>query len=195
MRRPKTLAIERNLELAIIIALAYWLALLAVACGIVLRGVTPTRFLFWSGLCDLTGFLIAAALLGWAVFYARQWRGIERSSRPSPRWFVVAQALLFVFCALLALWVSLDFSFDGMGKDIALLGLAGRRAGCPAFLMLLGTAILMAWQTGGPTRALWQYAAFVAAVLLTSSLGWSGIDASAASGSLAEPWLRAARRC
>ena len=135
--------------MAIIIALAYGLALFAVACGIVLRGVTPTRFLFWSGLCDLTGFLIVTALLGWAVHCVRQFRGIQR---PSPRWFVVAHALLFVFCTLLAIWVSLDFSFDGMGKDIALLGLAGRRAGCPASLMLLGTAILMAWQTGGVTR-------------------------------------------
>jgi len=171
------------------IALAYWLALVAVAYVIVQRGVTPTRFLFWLGLCDLAGFLIVTALLGWAFTGARRLREIGPSTRPSPRWFVGAQAVLCAFCALVAIWVSLDISFDGMGRDVALFGLGGRRAGCSATLMLLGTAVLMAWQTAGPTRAIWQYAAFASGILFTSSLGWSRIEASAASGSPAGLWL------
>lgn len=171
------------------IVLAYWMSLLAVACGIVLRGVTPARFLLWSGLCDLTGFLIVAALMGWGVPYARQRGGVERNHRSSPHWFAAAQAALFACCAALAAWVSLDFAFDGIGEGVALLGLAGRRAGCPASLMLLGAAVLMAWQTAGPVRAGWQYAALVAGVLFTSSLGWSGIDASTAGRTAAGAWL------
>ena len=49
-------------------------------------------------------------------------------------------------------WIALDFSFDDMGQDVALFGLAGRQATCSAALMLVGATILMAWQSSGRWR-------------------------------------------
>jgi hypothetical protein len=63
-----------------------------------------------------------------------------------------------------------------MGKGIALLGLAGHRAANPAALMLLGATMLMAWQSSEPWRGRWQYAAFGAGLLFTTSLSWAGIE-------------------
>jgi hypothetical protein len=45
--------------------------------------------------------------------------------------------------------------------------------------MLLGTSIVMAWQTSGTWRVGWQFAAMAAGVLLTASIGWARIAASA----------------
>ena len=67
---------------------------------------------------------------------------------------------------------------------MALFGLSGRLVACPAALMLLGTAILMAWQNQGRWRAGWQYAALGLGMLFTTTIGWSTMDAATAS-----PWL------
>ena len=50
--------------------------------------------------------------------------------------------------------------------------------------MLLGAAILMAWQSSGAWRAGWQFGAMAAGILLTSSFGLAHIDAASES-----PWL------
>ena len=78
--------------------------------------------------------------------------------------------------ALLIAWILVDPAFDGMGEGIALLGLAGHRAANPAALMLLGATMLMAWQSSEPWRGRWQYAAFGAGLLFTTSLSWAGIE-------------------
>ena len=85
-------------------------------------------------------------------------------------------------CAALAVWLAIDFSFDGVGESVALFGWSGRSSGPPAALILIGAAIVMAWQTTGAWRAGWQYAAMAAGVLFTSSIGWAGIDADPATG-------------
>ena len=93
----------------------------------------------------------------------------------------------------MAAWVALDASFDGLGQGLALFGLSGRLAACPAALMLVGATILMAWQTRGVWRSRWQYAALAAGVLLTSSLGWAQRDAAAVASAADPAWFSPAR--
>jgi hypothetical protein len=42
--------------------------------------------------------------------------------------------------------------------------------------MVLGAAIVMAWQTKSEWRVQWQYASFIAGLFLLSSFRWAGID-------------------
>jgi hypothetical protein len=109
------------------------------------------------------------------------------TARWSGEWFCRSQAALAVLAIVLIGWILLDPAFDSMGAGTALLGLAGHQAGCPAVLMLVGTAIVMAWQTQGTWRAIWQYAALAAGVMFTSSIGWSHINATTDA-----PWSRRA---
>lgn len=154
----------------------YAWGLTALGFAQVQRGFAPARFFLWGGLCDLAGYLLVAALLGWAmVFVSRRWT----ATAPEPTaWFPGVQALLVLLVAAWTVWIAVDVSFDGMGTGVALLGLTGRSAACPAALMLLGTAILMAWQSQGRPRARWQYAALALGMLFTVSIGWAMIDAA-----------------
>lgn len=165
----------------------YALGLIALGMGQIHRGFAPAAFFLWGGVCDLAGFVLVAALLGWVLSrlgpLAARLRIPYEPERWSARWFHGVQALLVSTVAALAVWIALDFSFDGMGKGVALFGLAGRWAACPAALMLIGTAILMAWQSRGPRRAAWQYAAMIAGVFFTSSIGWAALDATSSA-----PW-------
>ena len=174
----------------------YAAVLIAVGMGQIHRGFAPARFLLWVAACDLAGLVLVAALIGWGWSqlaptsgeFSGRWgsrlRIPESSCRWSAAWFRCAQALLAGTAAALTVWIAADLGFDGTGQGMALFGLAGRSAACPAALMLLGTAILMAWQNRGGWRAGWQYAALASGVLFTTSLGWATMDASTAS-----PWL------
>ncbi len=167
----------------------YVLGLTLVGMLLIHRDLSPGRFLVWTSICELTGFALVAAQLGWTlqrfprIVTALQIPG--ESPRWSGAWFCRSQAGLVATPAVLIGWILLDPAFDLLGKGIALLGLAGHQASCPAALMLLGTTILMAWQTHGTRRAAWQYAALAAGVLFTSSIGWARIDATTAA-----PWSR-----
>ncbi len=160
----------------------YILGLTALGMAEIHRGFAPARFFLWGVVCDLAGFVLVAALLGWLVPRLRPvavgLRIPDESGRGSAAWFQVLQALLTPAAAGLATWIAIDFSFDGVGKGVALFGLTGRWAACPAALMLVGTAILMASQSRGHWRASWQYAAMIAGMLFTSSLGWAGLAAT-----------------
>lgn len=162
--------------------------LTAVGMGQIQRGLAPAQFFLWGGVCDLAGFVLVAALLGWVLAklgpVASRLRIPADARRWSGQWFRVLQAVLALASASLVVWIATEVSFDELGQDRALLNLSGRLAACPAALMLLGTAILMAWQNRGPWRAGWQYAAMFAGMLFTSSIGWATMDAAAAS-----PWL------
>ena len=157
----------------------YILGLTALGMAEIHRGFAPAQFFLWGVVCDLAGFVLVAALLGWLVPRLRPvavgLRIPDESGRGSAAWFQVLQALLTLAAAGLATWIAIDFSFDGMGKGVALFGLAGRWAACPAALMLVGTTILMAGQSRGRWRADWQYAAMVAGMLFTGSLGWAAL--------------------
>jgi hypothetical protein len=76
-----------------------------------------------------------------------------------------------------------------LGEGVALFGLAGRQASCPAALMLLGAAILMAWQSVGAWRVAWQYAALGAGILFTTSIGWARLEADPSRLNHSAIWL------
>ncbi len=173
-----------------------WYGPVSYVAGLMLIGVlqvcrqpSSARQLIWMGVCEWAGFLLVAALLGWA---AQQFPAVAiRLQAPGPprsrpaRWYCWAQACLSAVSVALIAWILLDPAFDVYGHGSALLGLAGRLAGCPAALMLLGAAIVMAWQTRDRWRGRWQYAALAQAVLFTSSIGWARLDPAADA-----PWLR-----
>ncbi|MHB8864055.1 MAG: hypothetical protein ACYC6N_16750 [Pirellulaceae bacterium] len=167
----------------------YALGLTLVGMLLVARDLLPGRFLVWTGICELTGFALVAALLGWGLQKFPQVVTTLRipgdARRGSRTWFSCAQAVLALAAILLIGWILVDPGFDAMGAGTALLGLAGHQAACPAALMLVGTAILMAGQSRGTWRAIWQYTAMATGVLFTCSIGWAGID-----GSTAAPWSR-----
>ena len=162
--------------------LLYALGLAALGLGEIQRGYAPAKFFVWGGVCEWAGFVLVAALLGWTLRSIKPVADVlgtaDASARSAGEWFPRSQALLAAAVAVLAAWITLDFTFDGMSEGSALLGWSGRRAGCPAALMLVGAAILMAWQSAGAWRAGWQYAALGAGVLFTSSLGWARLDAA-----------------
>jgi hypothetical protein len=159
----------------------YALSLIAIGLGQVQRGFAPGNFFLWGCLCDLAGFVLVAALIGWLLPWLRPVAGrlrIPDDPNRWPRaWFHGSQALLAATAALLAGWICADYSFDHLGEGVALVGLAGRQASCPAALMLLGATILMAWQSVGTCRAAWQYAALGAGILFTTSIGWARLEA------------------
>jgi hypothetical protein len=103
--------------------------------------------------------------------------------RWSSCWFFRAQLALVSTAAVITAWISLDLSFESMGADQALLGFSGRATSCPAALMLLGATIIMAWQSSGTRRAVWQFLALGAGVLFTCSIGWARSDATSGT-----PW-------
>jgi hypothetical protein len=167
----------------------YLAGLTLIGMSLLHRDLSPGRFLIWTGICELTGFMLVTALLGWVLpqfpAIAAVLRVPDNAQRWSGKWFCYAQACLAAASVLLIGWILLDPAFHTLGKNTALFGLSGRLTSCPAALMLLGTTILMAWQTRAGWRAGWQYAALSAAVLFTSSIGWARLDTAAAA-----PWFR-----
>ncbi|MCL4202107.1 MAG: hypothetical protein KJ000_06415 [Pirellulaceae bacterium] len=157
------------------------------------RGLAPAAIFWWGGSCELAGFALIAAVVGWAVPRVERRLGWVpppgRDGRWSRSWFDPAQLLLIVATAVLAAWISLDFRFDGVGQGIALFGMAGRATGCVAALMLVGASIVMAWQTHGPWHHVWQYAAMAAGLVFTTSVGWARIDAMGYRIGGESPWL------
>jgi len=148
---------------------------------------SPGRFFVWACGAEYAGFAYVTALIGWSLPRFRRVGEVLRipddPTRWSQRWFLRAQASIVSLTAMLTTWISIDFSFDGLGEGVALFGWTGRMSACPTALMLVGATAAMAWQTTGVSRARWQYAALATGLLCTSSLGWARIDA--ASGTVA----------
>jgi hypothetical protein len=162
----------------------YALALTAVIMGQVQRGYWPGAYFLWGALCEWSGLMIVCALVGWSFrrfrFAGALFRIPDRRRYWPDTWFHIVQAVVAAVTAALILWISLDTAFDAMGSDVALFGLSGHMACCPAALMLLGSSILMAWQAGGARRAMWQYAAMASGVLFTTSVAWARLDVGSA---------------
>jgi hypothetical protein len=158
------------------------------------RGYAAGKFFIWGAVCEWAAMILVAALVAWLYcrFAPRLGRLAVHADRPyRPGIWQILQAGSAAATAAVIIWIAVDFSFDGMGEDVALFGLAGRTAACPAALMLLGAAILMAWQSCGRWRAGWQYAAMAAGVLFTTSLGWSRLHSPA--DGVEPPWLAGSR--
>jgi hypothetical protein len=158
----------------------YWIALTAISMGQIQRGYSPGSYFLWGAVCEWTGLMIVAALVGWSFRRFPIAATILRI--PDGRvywpdgWFNGIQALLAAASAALVAWISLDSTFDVMGAEVALFGMSGRMACCPAALMLIGATMLMAWQDDGAWRALWQYSAMASGVLFTTSVAWARLD-------------------
>ena len=84
----------------------------------------------------------------------------------------------------LALWVTIDFNFDGCRYEGLRWCLAGRMAAVPGLFLLLLAAIVMAGIARETWRARWQYATLKMGVLLLSGLGWAMLAADGPA-----PWL------
>lgn len=186
----------RDRESCFPIAALYLLALALIGMELFKRGFAAPQIFAWATLCELTGVILVAALIGWALprFPAgnRLARLPDSVASTCGRRFRIAQAVLFGIAVAGTLWIITDVRFDGIGTGQALLGLSGRRAGCPAALMLLGTAIVMSWQSPPSARGAWQCVAFFSGLLFTTSIGWSSpvITPPAGGGSLWLHWSK-----
>jgi hypothetical protein len=160
----------------------YYVGFAVVGMLLILRDLSPGTYFVWTGICELTGFVLVTALAGWAIsrfpFFEKRLRVPNPPGRWSGNWFRISQAVLASTAVPLIIWIALDSRFDGMGESHALLGLAGRLASCPAALILLGGTIVMAWQTEGRWRAAWQFASLAIGVLFTTVIGWSRIESA-----------------
>jgi hypothetical protein len=170
----------------------YGVLLWAVVTQITSR--TPDALLLcWKSVCTFTGFMIVAALIGWALPKARPlWRTLQLDDERGPwggAWFHVAQALIGLATAALTVWVAIDFRFDGVGEEFAVLGMTGRLTAMFAALMLLGASMLMAWQSDERWLRPWQYAAMASGVLLSSTFGWARLSSLPGTPSGDAPWL------
>ncbi len=179
----------------------YCLGLAAAGMWLWSNAFAPKK-LCWIAGGELACFTLAAAAVGWLLSRSRAaWTalGIPADAEDQDGWFSRVQAFLMLIATGLAVWVSTDASFNGIGMHVAQFELAGRTAGPLALLIVLGTTIVMAAtcrtgfparpptpdRLGGPSyRAAWQFVAFACGVLLGSCLRWSLMDAN-----LKAPWL------
>ncbi len=174
-----------------------------VLCGLYVAGFTALamvweslapapRALCWRMSTELSGYLLIAAVFSWLIINGtRLWHFLRipmDADRWSGRWFMYCQGVLAAATAGVAAWVAIDFAFDGIGRDAAIMGLSGRMAGMAGALMLLGATIVMAWQSEHPWRFRWQCAALASGLLLNASTGWVAIDPTFGPASQA-PWL------
>ncbi len=170
------------------LAAFYALGFVWLCMGHMWRDLTPGRLLIWTVMAEWAGFLLASATVGWLLPWIRpvaaKLRIPDDENRWSRRWFLPVQGLLAAVVVLLVVWIAIDFSFDGVGEGTALFGMVGRASACTTSLMLVGSSMLMAWQSTGAWRVGWQYAAMAAGLLFTTSISWSQIGADAQA-----PWL------
>ena len=150
--------------------------------------------LFYLGQCRRSGSVfVGDGSHAWLLSRSGRLAGWLKIPRTSDRWsmtgFGTCQAILIVAVATQAVWISLDISFEGLGEGVALFGLSGRLAACSIALMLLGSSVLMAWQSTGTARAGWQFATFAAGLLFTTTVGWSRIETTGGPLTVPAEWL------
>jgi hypothetical protein len=99
--------------------------------------------------------------------------------------FSSLQALVIAVAGSLAVWVTIDFSFDGCHYESLRWCLAGRMAAVLGLFLLMLAAIVMAGVARETWRARWQYGTLKMGVLLLSGLGWAMLAADGPA-----PWLQ-----
>jgi len=147
----------------------------------------------WVPVNELAGIVLISALVGWLCRWRRRLqlslRIPERTSGWAAGWFSPVQAILAGAVGLHVLWVVTDFRFSHFGRGLPAVLFLGRKHATTAALMLLGAAIVMAWQQTDKGRRAWQYGAFALGLLFTSSIGLANLDATPGSASALMPWL------
>ncbi len=160
----------------------YGLGLSAIAMGLLARQLTP-RMLCWSAVDELAGYALVAATA--ALLALRVRPNLAQSVRSTiEEWFPSVQAVVVAVAGTLALWVTIDFNFDGCRYDGLRWWLAGRMAAVPGLFLLWLAAIAMAGVASGTWRARWQYGTLKMGVLSLTGLGWAMLAADGPA-----PWL------
>ncbi len=151
----------------------YCLGLSAVGFGLLARQLGPRMFC-WSAADELAGYALFAAAVAWCAHHAPR-DSVHHAERDEYGWFSALQAAVMAVAGTLALWVTVDFQFDGCRYSYAFPRwlLAGRMAAVPGLLLLLLAALVMAGITRETWRARWQYGTLKMGVLLLSGLGWA----------------------
>jgi hypothetical protein len=176
-------------------------------CGLYIAGLTalvmlwdcwtvqPTPImLYWRAATELTAFVLLAAVIGWLLRRTKDfWPLCLIYSEPNRwpiGWFVGIQGALTALSSALVVWVSIDFAFDGAGRNLMLFDLCGRLAGAAGALMLLATTVIMARQLSDVLhRYSWQCAAWMAGLLLCGCTGWAILNPATDPSVAAAPWL------
>jgi hypothetical protein len=178
------------------------------AAGMLLwsEGFSPQKY-YWAAGGTLACFTLAAAMVAWLVPRLRAVWGalrINAVAEGGNRWFSYMQALAATVVVALAVWVSIDASFNEIAMRLAWHGFAPRSVGPMDLFVLLATTIVMAAackmdlrvrlenvdESSIPSyRSAWQFAAFACALLLGCCIRWSmlhpAIDVSWLHGSIA----------
>ncbi|MEA1951256.1 MAG: hypothetical protein U9N87_07725, partial [Planctomycetota bacterium] len=168
----------------------YTLGLVTIALGLV-RAELERVDIIWLGMIELGGFVLVAALVGWALpglWPLWQRLGIHRESRGIllNEWFPVWQLIIAGVAGVGAAWIAIDFRFEEAGHT-GLSWMSGRLFAAVAVAALIGTGVLMAQQTQRHWREVWQYVAAAASALLLACLGWALLPIEQAA-----PWLHRA---
>jgi hypothetical protein len=162
--------------------LGFYLAGIVAAGMLWLRQPLAPQVICWRAASDLAAVSLIAALMGRFMPFVRRGSRFllipDGENRWARQWFMPSQAVLATVAVLLGVWLAVDFRFTGLGKNIALFGIAGRYTGVTSLLMLLGTTILMAAQVDKKLRDSWQFAAFVIGLLFMAAIRWASLDAS-----------------
>lgn len=174
----------------------YLLVLVAEGMWLRWRSYPAPWTYIWAPVNELAAIVLLSALAGWLRRWSVPVQQILRiPARPggwATGWFAPAQALLAAAVAMQVMWIAVDFRFNGCGQGLPLILFIGRGHATTAALMLLGGAIVMAWQYAGSWRRAWQYAAFALGLVFTSSIGLASLDATPGSATAELPWLHRA---
>jgi hypothetical protein len=162
--------------------LGFYLAGIVAAGMLWLRQPLAPEMICWRAASDLAAVSLFAALVGRFMPLIRRGGPYllipDGEERWAGGWFVPSQAVLAAVATILCVWLAVDFRFTGLGRDIALFGIAGRYTGVSGLLMLLGTTILMAALVEKKLRESWQFAAFTVGLLFMAAIRWASLDAS-----------------
>ena len=162
----------------------YGLGLCAVGQGLLRYHLTPRMFC-WLAVNLLAAYSLITSLVALGLF--RQYRRESSVTNNGSTWFSIVQMILVALTGTLALWIAIDFNFDGYSIE-AFTGLpAGRLAAVRSLAFLLLTAIVMANVASKPWQTLWQYAALKMGVVLLCGFGWAILPAD-----IDAPWLHRA---
>ena len=149
----------------------YGLGLAAVGMGLLARQLAP-RLFCCSAVDELAAYVLVTAAIAWFLPRGRE------------DWFSWLQAAVAAVVGTLALWVSIDFSFNDCRYPGVEFWLSGRMAAVPGLLLLLLAAIVMAGVARETWRVRWQHATLAVGVALASGLGWAMLPLDGPA-----PWL------
>jgi hypothetical protein len=129
----------------------YLTGILGIAVNLERHHYLP-EMIYWRAGNELAAYALVTALVGWIFSKIRptgRYLAIPAAGEHwNGDWFAPMQAFVVVIGSFACVWLSVDFWFHDVGKEIAILGLGGQSTGAVGLLMALGAAILMAARVG-----------------------------------------------